>query len=99
MSSSNESHLHPIYAAVKAGDLKKVKAFLKHDPSLVREKGDEFDGTPLHRAADKGQTEIAELLLANGAKINASDTMGARPLHWAADEERKEVVELLLPKG
>ena len=93
------SHPHPIYAAVKAGDLEKVKAFLKYDPSLVREKGDEFEGTPLHRAADQGQTEIAELLLANGAKIDASDSMGARPLHWAADEDRKGVVELLLAKG
>jgi len=99
MSSPDESNPHRVYAAIKAGDLETVEALLKNNPDLVHEKGDEMDGTPLHRAADRGETKIAELLLANGADINASDAMGARPLHWAADEDRKDVVELLLAKG
>ena len=52
--------------------------------------------TPLHAAANK---EIAELLIAKGADINAKDDTGGTPLFWAALEGNEEVAELLIRQG
>ncbi len=40
--------------------------------------------TPLHMAACKGHKDVAELLLANKAEVNAKDNNGVTPLHLAA---------------
>lgn len=50
----------------------------------------------MHHAAALGHKDVAELLLANKAEVNAKDKHGATPLHWAASEGHKEVVEMLL---
>ena len=57
---------------------------------------DKVGHTPLHNAATK---EIAELLITNGADINAKINDGSSPLIAAAMKGRKEVVELLIAKG
>lgn len=43
--------------------------------------------------------EIAELLIAKGANVNAKDKEGYTPLHWAATQGRKGVVEVLILNG
>jgi ankyrin repeat protein len=61
-----------IHDAAKAGDLEKVKILLKANPELVSITDD--DGMmPLHRAVSNGHNDVAELLLAHGAEINAMD--------------------------
>jgi len=52
--------------------------------------------TVLEWAARKGHIEVVELLLANKADVNASDTDGFTPLYVAAQNGHTEVVELLL---
>jgi ankyrin repeat protein len=52
--------------------------------------------TPLHLAAQMGQKDIAQLLLANKADVNAKDSTHSTPLHEAAKSGVKELVELLL---
>jgi ankyrin repeat protein len=52
--------------------------------------------TPLHLAVDNGHKDIAELLLANKAEVNALDTEGCTPLHEAAFRGNKEIAALLL---
>ena len=39
--------------------------------------------TPLHCAVDRGHKEIIELLIANGANVNAKMERGETPLDWA----------------
>ncbi len=51
-----------------------------------------------HRAYN-GRTEIAKLLLENGAKVNAKNGSGATALMIAAHEGQTEMARLLLKKG
>ena len=37
----------------------------------------------IHYACSKGYTEIVQLLLANGGKVNLKDRFGGTPLHRA----------------
>jgi len=50
-------------------------------------------------ASAKGQKEIVELLIAEGADVNAKSDSGSTPLHDAAINGRKEVAELLIANG
>jgi ankyrin repeat protein len=53
----------------------------------------------LHYAARDGQKEIAELLIAEGAGVNAMKIDGMTPLHYAAINGHKEIAELLIAEG
>ena len=57
------------------------------------------DWTPLHEAAEKGNTEAVKLLLAAGADVNAKTPFGTTALHLAAVRNKAEVVRLLLASG
>jgi ankyrin repeat protein len=85
-----------INEAAKRGDLEKLSALLKQNPALALS-SDETGWTPLHLAAQRGFKEVAELLLAYKAPVNAKSKRGDTPLHWAANGH-KEVAELLLAK-
>ena len=56
---------------------------------------------PLTLAVLKGNSEIVQLLLDNGAdiEIKAKDKNGGRPLHWAAFFQQEEIVSLLIQSG
>jgi ankyrin repeat protein len=55
--------------------------------------------TALHSAAQRGHREIAELLLENGADVNATNRWGQTPLHYAVVFQHAEAVEVLLGAG
>jgi len=55
--------------------------------------------TPLHWAAQEGDTDAAKLLIAKGADVDAKETDGRTPLHWAAQEDYIDIAELLIAKG
>jgi len=64
-----------IHDAAKNGDLAKVQALLKQNPGLVFSK-DHNGWTPLHHAAEGGHKNVAELLLAKEADVNAKNEWG-----------------------
>ena len=71
-----------IHDAAMDGDIEAVKQHLA-DGTDVNAKG-QYGRTPLHKAANK---EIAELLIANGAEVNAMDVLlGWTPLDYAEGE-------------
>ena len=57
------------------------------------------DSTPLHAAALANARETAEVLLQNGADINAKDDEGDTSLHFAALANARETAEVLLQNG
>ena len=61
-----------IHEAAFNGDIEAVKQRLAAGAN-VNAKHDESGATPLSYAAVKGQEEIAELLIAKGADVNARD--------------------------
>lgn len=68
--------------AAQRGDVAKVRQLLAADTTLVNAKG-AHNKTPLHWAAEKNNSELAELLVSSGADIDAEVTWGMTPLQWA----------------
>lgn len=86
----------PIHEAARSGDVKTVEALLKAHPDLVSSKEEKYGQTPLHIAAFNDRLDVAKLLIANKADVNAQANNGATPLHLAAAKGNKDIVELLL---
>lgn len=58
-----------------------------------------MQNTPLHAAAANRNAEIAELLIANGADVNAHQHGGWTPLHAAAQNGDAKLAGLLIALG
>jgi len=87
-----------IKEVVRSGDLEKVKGLLEKEPKLVNVE-DNRNCTPLHFASEGGHKEIAQLLIANGAEIDATEINSHTPLHYAVRNGKVELAELLLANG
>ena len=87
-----------IFDAAGGGYLEKARALLKENPNLVFAKDNNSGSTPLHLAARNDHKDVAELLLANKAEINAKTGLGTTPLLSALSFRgfNKDVVEVLL---
>jgi ankyrin repeat protein len=88
-----------IHKAIIKGDLNEVVALLKDRPELVESK-DKSGLTPLHLAVKHDQLEIAALLIANGADVNARNPNQETPLILAMSvHNHDKMVRLLLASG
>ncbi len=59
-----------------------------------------YGSTPLFFACDRGNLEIAKLLIDRGADVNVEDTFyHANAISWAAQKKHYEIVTLLLDHG
>jgi len=81
-----------IHLAAQVGNIEGVKQHLAAgtDVNLI---SDGIEKTALHSAVQVGHKEITELLIDNGANVNAKNRIGETPLHQAVS---REVVELLI---
>ncbi|WIA33608.1 hypothetical protein OEZ86_006732 [Tetradesmus obliquus] len=70
-------------------------------PALVtlETRDDILQCVPLHVAAEKGQHNVVQYLIACGVDLDAPDGNGVRPLHLAAITNRLDIVKLLIDKG
>jgi ankyrin repeat protein len=69
----------PVAAAIREGDLEKVRRLLDASPELLHT-GDGRSNQPIHWAVMTRQLEMIDELLARGANINARRLDGARPI-------------------
>ncbi|XP_064454879.1 serine/threonine-protein phosphatase 6 regulatory ankyrin repeat subunit B-like [Ornithodoros turicata] len=60
---------------------------------------DFYDRMPVHYAADLGRTDILDLLLKAGCRVNVSDSDNVTPLHLAVTRGHEEVAVMLLKAG
>jgi ankyrin repeat protein len=90
--------------AVKRGDRDAVRAALADDPDLARGSDDTGD-TALHRAAETGDLDLVDALMAAGAAVDAVRADGYRPVHCALHRGRKpreqalDTARFLLKRG
>ena len=97
---ANGAEIEDIFMAAAIGDVARVNQLLEQDPSLLHKHKDPRKGTPLHVAADKGQLEVARILVERGAAVNAlTDSGNITPMHDAAYSGHVEMVKFLLEKG
>ena len=72
-----------------------VNALLARNPGLAREKDPRFGATALHWAALRGHENVADLLIAQGADLKATNSAGETPLQVAERAGHLKVVGLL----
>lgn len=96
-------HNYELFTAAEKGDKNSVLDLIdqsKHGDLVadINAKGlDDF--TSLHFAANEGKYEIVELLIRNGANIDAQSSSLRTPLHVSCSRGFKNVVEFLVNVG
>jgi len=83
--------------AIKNGDLVIVKDVVEKQNFDVNY--EIASRSPLHYAADYGQTDVLDYLLSKGADVNTVDKHGITPILAAIWEGHTACVRLLLDKG
>eukprot|EP01062_Namystynia_karyoxenos_P059515 TRINITY_DN50962_c0_g1_i1.p1 TRINITY_DN50962_c0_g1~~TRINITY_DN50962_c0_g1_i1.p1 ORF type:complete len:273 (+),score=77.93 TRINITY_DN50962_c0_g1_i1:89-820(+) len=85
-----------LWQASHAGSIERVRELLCQgaDPNEKKQ-----GQTPLICAAEKGHSELCQLLLDNGAYIDEVDTYRMSALHWAVRKQHLQTSELLLRRG
>jgi len=91
--------LEALIDAIKNGDIEAVKKFLPAGTDVNLKVWNNISRTPLHQAARSRRKEIAELLIAKGADVNAKTKRGETPLDEAIEHNHTETADLLRKHG
>jgi len=86
-----------VFQAATAGDLATVKALILETPKFVNSK-DSDGNSLLHVAAANGNKELTDLLLEDGADVNAV-ALSLTPLIVAVRHQHADIAEALLAHG
>lgn len=87
-----------IWGAARAGDVGAIEQYLASG-AAVDAADPKQGGTPLMWAAVTGQTEVIELLIRQGADVNAVSNEGGTALHATAFLGHAQAVDVLLRNG
>lgn len=86
----------PLIRAASSGHIELLKLLLSLGADTMKAN---WYGTALHCAAEAGQCDSIEILLATGMDVNLKNTFGLTPLHCATDRRYSETIRYLLKKG
>ena len=87
-----------LHYTVLAGQIENVEKLLTHGMRVQHQSA--ADGaTPLHRAAQVGNIEIAKVLINHGADLNAPNYLGQTSLHVALESNHIEFAKFMSTKG
>ena len=92
---SNKFGETPLMIASIEGNLPVARALVQGRKAKV----DHIGWTPLHYACAKGQLEVAQYLLANGAIVDSMSPGNTTPLMMAVQSGNEQLIKLLLDKG
>src|SRR5438093_2777399 len=83
-----------LFNAVQSGDAVAVERILTTSPDLISDRNE--GATPLHFAALENHREVVDLLLTQGADLNArDDEFQMTPIGWANERGHTEMVDYL----
>lgn len=89
---------YDVYAACGLGDVVRLQALVEADAKVTTAVGG-YGLTPLHWAARAGAIDCAEVLLAHGADVDATNRTQRAPMQLAAEADQPEVIRLLARHG
>lgn len=87
-----------LHYTVLSGQKDNVIKLLKHG-MRVQHQSSADGATPLHRAAQVGNAEIAKVLIAHGADLNAPNYLGQTPAHVALEKNFPDFAKFMISKG
>jgi acyl-CoA-binding protein len=104
----DETPVGQLCEKIANGEVDDACAMLQRYPDLAF-RADKDGMMPLHWAADRGELDIAQILIrmaqaceapvTTAQLLNARDTVGDTPLHYAVNTENVELARLLLEAG
>lgn len=92
---SNQSGENPLMMASIEGQLPLVETLVLKNKADVNKDG----WAPLHYAASTGKLDVAQFLVANGAKVNALSPSETTPLMMSVSSGNELLIKFLLDKG
>ena len=83
----------------RPGEAANLQKWIQQNPGRINRQYGAFCETPLHSAARFGREDLADLLIAAGANVEARNELDERPLHASATYGHPTVAKLLLARG
>ena len=83
----------------RPGEMADLQKWIRQNPGRINTQYGAFCDTPLHSAARFGREDLADLLIAAGANVEARNELDERPLHASATYGHPAVAKLLLARG
>ena len=83
----------------RPGEAADLQKWIQQNPGRINRPYGAFCDTPLHSAARFGREDLADLLIAAGANVEARNELDERPLHASATYGHPTVAKLLLARG